>query len=590
MNNKQLALELLRSPLIKQLNESGLWSKSEINRIIAQEILKEAGRDDDSDLFSPLAVDTLTPYLDKIRNMGVEDLANVLETNIGALKELEEELSQAKLEMKELRKKYKSGELDRSELEDASMDLNDLKEELNDVQAVIETVNETLAKLGTAAEKAAGTEEKEDDQKVASVIQKVSDDFEAAKELIQTASDSDPGLEPSELVDIANALGQGFEKNIGSTPEEKKETDSKPEESTAADPEEVEKVVAAIDGEAPVEAAEGASTEAVKAAVRGNEEEIKSDPEKIDNVEAIIDLVTSSDSDSEEEDRKGLLGKGLGFVKDNWGWFELGIDIGKGFMPRWVGDAYNVVQDQINNLSKQAEVVAQILREDYEDLSSNIAKLSLERLEKNYQSLEKGGKGRAAAEWVIKKAIDMGVSTLREQLIEVAKETEGIDVVLLTSKDKNKTEKQIEETKKFLLAKGGDLANALKNKLATTTGVAFDEESRKMIEVAGAQEIFEECFGKEYEPKIAQNETFVLAVAEALRQFENKDAEPEEQVVSEVLRLLKESGLFEEEAEDLTVEQELEKFKAFLDEKYEGSNVPVKELWNASQQAEEKEE
>ena len=223
INKKQLALELLRTPLIKQLNESGLWSKSEINRIIAQEILKEAGREDDSDLFSPLAVDTLTPYLEKIKKMNAEELANVLQANIGALKELEEELSKAKLEMKELRKRYKSGELDRSEIEDASMDLNDLKEELKEVQAVIETVNETLGKLGVAAEKAAGTEDKEDDQKVAAMIQRVSGDFEAAKELIQTASESSPGLEPSELVQITNALGQDFEKIIDITPQEKKE-------------------------------------------------------------------------------------------------------------------------------------------------------------------------------------------------------------------------------------------------------------------------------------------------------------------------------------------------------------------------------
>jgi len=595
INKKQLTLELLRSPLIKQLNESGLWSKSEINRIIAQEILKEAGKADDSDLFSPLAVDTLTPFLEKIRAMeNTQELQKMLETNIGALAEVEEELKAVKAEIKAARAEGAS----RADLADLGDDSRALREEISEIKQTIEAINETLETLGAIGEKVADTPSKEDDKAFVQGIDLGTQDIEQTKSAIDRTNIKT--VEPA-----LNSLESGL-KDVGEYIQDElpNVVDSETNDSPPADPEEVAKVEDAIKGEIPLEDVEGASKEAIKTAVEDNKEEIKAEPTDLERAMELIKQAQSEDSASKGE-KKGVIGSTFGFLKDNWGWFELGIDIGKGWLPAWVGDAYNEINNQLESITRKVEVVAQILREEYDGIADNIAKAALENLERRYQSLKDGGKGREAAVWMIEKAVGLFINQFRKILIEVATETEketkgtenAISLKILTDKDKNdeRRKAQIKETEKFLLLKGAELAQAAANKIAETTGIALNDEAEIALKVSNMEELFIECFGEDYKPKIAGNEKFALGISEAIAQYNKKgeqtgEKESEEEVVSEVLRLLKESGLFEAEAEDLTVEQELEKFKAFLDKKYEGSNVPVEELWNAAQQAEEKEE
>ena len=49
MNNKELAKLLLKHPLIIKINESQLWDKSVVSRVIAEELMREEEQEEEVD-------------------------------------------------------------------------------------------------------------------------------------------------------------------------------------------------------------------------------------------------------------------------------------------------------------------------------------------------------------------------------------------------------------------------------------------------------------------------------------------------------------------------------------------------------------
>jgi septal ring factor EnvC (AmiA/AmiB activator) len=102
MNNKELAKLLLKHPLIIKINESQLWDKSVVSRVIAEELMKEQ---DDVDA----EIEKLEASIEKLENR-IEKLQSGIGpiTKPEALERIEAGIERAETAIENNRKKIKT--------------------------------------------------------------------------------------------------------------------------------------------------------------------------------------------------------------------------------------------------------------------------------------------------------------------------------------------------------------------------------------------------------------------------------------------------------------------------------------------------